>query len=246
MITISIGARTWRSSAPSEIREAGRVRGHRPGEHLEDRDRRLGVALVAGERARRSRPLAASAFGRRRRVVEDVLGPDDERLGVVAGREEPAGVGVEEQAEQVVGDAARVGEPRQVVELGEREQRLEQRGVVFGVGEVRRAPRAQEAAVGVAELARGGTLAFVRAASIQSSRSSAAAASVSAARNSAFQPSSTLSSRPGPHARAPGVRAAPAGARLTARARLVAFDDVQDAAAEAVCGSTKFPAAVTP
>ena len=161
----------------------------------------------------------------------------------MAGREEAAAVGVVEEAEQLVGDGARVGEPRDVVELGEREERFEQRGVVLGVREVR-----ARATSGGSGRRRGaaraaGSVALARAASIQSSRSSAAAASVSAARNSAFHPSSTLSSSPGRTrvSRRSSKLAELRAARLR-RHRLVAVRDVQDVAAEAGVRIDEVPA----
>jgi hypothetical protein len=58
-----------------------------------------------------------------------------------------------EQAEHLVGDGARLCQPGDVVELGEGQERLEQRRVVLRVGEVGGAPRTQQAAVVATQLA---------------------------------------------------------------------------------------------
>ena len=63
---------------------------------------------------------------------------------------------VGEEADEVVGHDPRLGEPGDVVDLGQRDERLEQRGVVLGVREEVGAPalpRPQEAAVVAAQLA---------------------------------------------------------------------------------------------
>ena len=128
---------------------------------------------------------------------------------------------------------ARPGEPGDVVDLGQREQRLEQRRVVLGVGEQVRAaalPGSQQATVGPAQPG-DEELRVRRAAAIQSSRSNTNAASASAPRNSAFQPRRTLSSSPGRTRRArfeqPGQ-----GALDGRRPLLVAVHDVEDVATE--------------
>ena len=146
-MTISIGRAHVALERAEHVGEARRMRCHRSGEHLEDRDCRLGVAVVAGEGRDPQERVGGERVGRGRRVVEHVLGPHNERFGVVAGCEEPAVLGVEEEPEQVVGNAARLLQPVEVVELGQREQGFQQRGVVLGVRQVRRAPRPSEAAV---------------------------------------------------------------------------------------------------
>src|SRR5204862_2237727 len=72
---------------------------------------------------------------------------DDELLRVGSGREEASAVGVVEEPDELVGDGARLAQPGDIVDLGEGAQRLEERGVVLGVREIRRAPRAYESAV---------------------------------------------------------------------------------------------------
>ena len=208
--------------------------------------RRLLVAPVAGECGQPQQAVGGQRVGRRRGVVEHVLLPDDERLGVVAGREEPAGFVVVEQPDQVVGHRPREVEPGSVVVLGERAERLEQRGVVLGVGEVR--ARATSAGTGRrrAGAASGESVRSPRAAARQSSRSSAEAASMSAPRNSAFQASRTLSSSPG---RMRSDRRASRRSRLrcTAAGRFFVRSTTCKMLPEyCVCGSTKFPPGVTP
>ncbi len=110
---------------------------------------------VAGERGEAEQAVGRERVLRRRRVVLVVLRPHDQRLGVGAGREEPAAVVVGEQRDEAVGDGAGLVEPGDVVDLGQREQRLEQRGVVLGVGEQVGAavlPGAQQPAVVAAQL----------------------------------------------------------------------------------------------
>jgi hypothetical protein len=106
---------------------------------------------VAGQGGEAQQPFGGERVLRRGRVVEEVLGADDERLGVAAGGVEATALVVVEQPEQVVGALPGGREPRDVVDLREREVRLEQRGVVLRHREVGapavRMPRAQPAAV---------------------------------------------------------------------------------------------------
>ena len=73
--------------------EGGRVPGQQVAEQVDHLAGRLGVAVDAGQRAEPGQGQGGHRVGRRGGPVEDVLGPDDERLGVVAGGEEPAALG---------------------------------------------------------------------------------------------------------------------------------------------------------
>ena len=134
------------------------------------------------------------------------FGRVDQLLGVVAGREQPAGLVVPEQIEQGVGGGSGLVDPAGLPgRLGQSGEGVDERGVVGGVSEVTgsgrapspRLPRPQPAPVGAPELAGRGTRRWPRRPLSQSVRPVAAAASAREASISAFHSVSTLSSRPG-------------------------------------------------
>ena len=106
--------------------------------------------------ARRRKPFAAREFSDGVALSWIVLRAHDERFGVDAGGEDAAVLVVGEQPDEIVGDGPCLAEPGDVVDLGQREECLEQCGVVLGVREEVGAPalpRTQEATVVAAELA---------------------------------------------------------------------------------------------
>ena len=92
---------------------------------------RVGQGAQAGQRER------GDGVGRWNGSVEDVLGPDDERLGVPAGGEEAAAVIVMEQLEESIGG---VGGPLCpdgfAGELAQAGEAVDEPGVVGRVGQV--------------------------------------------------------------------------------------------------------------
>ena len=104
-------------------------------------ERRLLVAVLAGQRRE---PQQAERGGRgagRDRGVLEVLAPRDQRLVVVRGREEAAVVGVGEAGDDRVRELARRVEPARVERRAvERQERLEQERMVLEVGGERASP----------------------------------------------------------------------------------------------------------
>ena len=205
---------------------------------------------VAGERGQPQQPVGGEGVLGRGGVVLGVLGPDDQRFGVGAGREEPAALVVGEQRDQPVGDGTRLGQPADVVELGQREQRLEQRGVVLGVREQVGAPvlpRPQQAAVVAPQLAEEEPRVRARRVHPVVAPERVRPPRPASAGTSAFHPSSTLSSSPG---RTRCSRAANS-VGSTAADRVGAVLGRGPTAwrmlpRKPVCGSSKLPRAVTP
>ena len=87
--------------------ERGRVPDEEVAEQVDHLPGRVGVALGAGEGGQAGQRQGGHGVGRRGGAVEDVLGPHDEGLGVVAGGEEAAAPVVMEQVEEGVGGARR-------------------------------------------------------------------------------------------------------------------------------------------
>src|SRR6266511_121216 len=88
---------------------------------LDEFQRRRGsllVGLVAGQVAEPQQHLGRHRRARRHRVVDQLAGPDHQRLGVRAGLEEAATLGVAEQLEHGVGQPPCLAQPAQVEEIG--------------------------------------------------------------------------------------------------------------------------------
>src|SRR3954454_13209189 len=115
-----------------EMAERLRMLGGERGQQPDGAERRLFVAVLAGERrqpqqAERGRRLTGGD-----RVVLDVLAARDQLLVVLGGREEAAVLRVREALDDRVGERPRLGEPARVERrLVERDQRFEQEGVVL-------------------------------------------------------------------------------------------------------------------
>ncbi len=72
-------------------------------------------------------------------AIEELLGPDDERLGIAAGREEASGLVVPEQVEEIAGHHACPFAPDAAARpLGETDTRLDQPGMIGRDGKVPR------------------------------------------------------------------------------------------------------------
>ena len=161
-IATSSGGRTSALERLEQVRERGGVLAQHRRQRARPSARRVRPPSASPvSAARRSSAVGGERVLRRRRVVLDspsaARSAPRRRAPVV---KKPPSLVVGEEREQLVGDGARLGEPRDVVELGQREERLEQRGVVLGVREQVGAPvlpRTEEAAVVAAQLARGGS-----------------------------------------------------------------------------------------
>ncbi len=103
--------------------------------------------------ARRSNPFAASEFADGVASSNRSLGRTTSASASCPVVKKPPASASWNRREQLVGDGAGIGQPREVVELGHRQQRFEQRGVVLGVREVGRLPRAKEPTVVATQLA---------------------------------------------------------------------------------------------
>ena len=214
------GAR-WKSSACSRWPNACGCAGAISCEQRSVPARGLLVARLAGERGEPQQPERRARRAGRDRVVVEVLAPRDEPLVVVGGREEAAALGVGEALDHRVGERARLGEPALL------ERRLVERRAAPRAGT--RGPRgsalsfasaavvgAQQAAVGVAQLARARTPRARRARRRGSRRARAPRRPRRARRSSARSTAvRRLSSRPGPHALLARRRAA--RARISAQ-----------------------------
>ncbi|HWC09986.1 MAG TPA: hypothetical protein VG455_02070, partial [Acidimicrobiales bacterium] len=105
------------------------------GDQVHDRLRPLAVAVVADQRAQAVEGDGGGPIGRRGGIVEDVLGPGDEALGVRAGGEQAAVAVVPEELQHGVGGGRGLGHPAGLAGgLGQAGEGVDQGGVVSGVG----------------------------------------------------------------------------------------------------------------
>ena len=217
-------------------RERGRVLAEHRGQRRDPLLAARGGVGVAGERGQAEQAVGGERVLGGRGVVLRVLGPHDQRLGVGAGGEEAAALLVGEQAHETVGDGPRLGQPGDVVDLGQREERFEQRGVVLRVREQVGAPvlpRTEQAAVVAAQLARAGTGRWcARPPSSRRARARRPLRRATAGRARSSRAAPCRRGRVGPVAR--GRRRGAGRTRSTASGRSsVRPDRVEDVAAEA-------------
>ena len=132
----SCTAEVWKSIASSRCATACGWRGADPVEQSGDHALRLLlVAMVAGQRSESQEAVRGGGVARGDRVVVDVLAARDQLLVVGGGGEEAAVLGVGEALDhRVRGRAGGVEPARLEGRLVERQQRLDQKGVVLQIG----------------------------------------------------------------------------------------------------------------
>ena len=135
-----------------QVAEGHRIAPRHRMQQAQHADRLLLVARLAGQRREPQQPERRARRARRDRRVLELLAPRDQLLVVGRRGEEAAALGVAEARDDRVRQRPRLGEPARLERrLVQREQRLEQEGVVLEVGAQLRpavVERAQQPALG--------------------------------------------------------------------------------------------------